>query len=142
MWFAARDVAFENPVTDDMTQTMLERMGIVPRRRQAADAGGGRARNAEALRRFPDLDLSLEMMLRRMVGLLFIEVSAFHTFAWAEEVLSDTELVAGDGARGRARALHPRRRDAARRLPAHRAHRDARPHVRRRVGPQASRAPR
>ena len=33
-----------------------------------------------------------------MVGLLFIEVSAFHTFAWAEEVLSDTELVAGDGA--------------------------------------------
>src|SRR5262249_26041327 len=39
-----------------------------------------------------------EMMLRRMVGLLFIEVSAFHTFAWAEDVLSDTELVAGDGA--------------------------------------------
>ena len=31
------------------------------------------------------------MMLRRMVGLLFIEVSAFHTFAWAEEVLSDTD---------------------------------------------------
>ena len=30
MWFAARDVAFENPVTDDMTQTMLVRMGIVP----------------------------------------------------------------------------------------------------------------
>jgi hypothetical protein len=36
-------------------------------------------------------------MVRRMVGLLFIEVSAFHTFAWAEEVLSDTDLVAGDG---------------------------------------------
>ena len=28
MWFAARDVAFENPVTEDETQTMLERMGI------------------------------------------------------------------------------------------------------------------
>ena len=37
------------------------------------------------------------MMLRRMVGLLFIEVSAFHMFAWAEEVLSDRDLVAGDG---------------------------------------------
>ena len=49
------------------------------------------------MRRFPDLDLSLEMMLRRMVGLVFIEVSAFHTFAWAEEVLSDGDLVAGDG---------------------------------------------
>ena len=141
MWFAARDVAFEDPVTDDMTQTMLERMGIV--------APGGKPptpeearRNAEALRRFPDLDLSLEMMLRRMVGLLFIEVSAFHTFAWAEEVLvrhatsSRATATAAD-----ARALRPRRRDAARRLPAHRAHRDARPHVRRRVGPQASRAP-
>jgi hypothetical protein len=32
-----------------------------------------------------------------MVGLLFIEVSAFHTFAWAEAVLSDRDLVAGDG---------------------------------------------
>jgi hypothetical protein len=95
MWFAARDIAFENPVTEDMTQTMLERMGIV--------AVGGTPptpeeirRNAEAMRRFPDIDLSLEMMVRRMVGLLFIEVSAFHTFAWAEEVLADTDLVAGD----------------------------------------------
>jgi hypothetical protein len=95
MWFAARDIAFENPVTDDMTQTMLVRMGIVapdgrPPTPQEAQAA------AQALRRFPDLDLALEMMLRRMVGLLFIEVSAFHTFEWAEAVLSDTDLVAGD----------------------------------------------
>jgi hypothetical protein len=96
MWFAARDIAFENPVTEDMTQTMLVRMGIVPADGKPPTPEVVR-RNAEALRRFPDLDLSLEMMLRRMVGLLFIEVSAFHTFAWAEEVLSDTELVAGDG---------------------------------------------
>jgi hypothetical protein len=54
-------------------------------------------RNAEAMRRFPDIDLSLEMMVRRMVGLLFIEVSAFHTFAWAEAVLRDTDLAAGEG---------------------------------------------
>src|SRR5437879_7804235 len=37
------------------------------------------------------------MMLRRLVCVHFIEVSSFHTFAWAEEVLSDTGLVAGDG---------------------------------------------
>ena len=89
MWFAARDVAFEHPVTDDMTQTMLERMGIAPPGGKPPTPEEAR-RDAEALRRFPDLDLSLEMMLRRMVGLLFIEVSAFHTFAWAEAVLSDT----------------------------------------------------
>jgi hypothetical protein len=37
------------------------------------------------------------MMIRRMTSLLFIEVSAFHTFAWAEAVLSEPDLVAGDG---------------------------------------------
>jgi hypothetical protein len=97
MWFAARDIAFENPVTEDETQTMLARMGIAPANGQPPNAEEMR-KAAEALRRFPDLDLQLEMMLRRMVSLLFIEVSAFHTFAWAEAVLSDTELVAGDGA--------------------------------------------
>jgi hypothetical protein len=96
MWFAARDLAFEDPVTEDMTQTMLVRMGIVPADGKPPTPEAVR-RNAEAMRRFPDLDLSLEMTVRRMVGLLFIEVSAFHTFAWAEEVLSDTELLAGDG---------------------------------------------
>jgi hypothetical protein len=96
MWFAARDVAFESPVTEDETATMLERMGI------PAPGGGGQSpeamrKAAEAVRRFPDLDLTLEMMVRRMVSLMFIEVSAFHTFAWAEAVLSDADLVAGDG---------------------------------------------
>jgi hypothetical protein len=36
-------------------------------------------------------------MVSLMVRVLFIEISAFHTFAWAEEWMSDTELVAGDG---------------------------------------------
>jgi hypothetical protein len=97
MWFAARDIAFEQPVSEDMRQTMLIRMGIVPADGKPLTAEQIR-RNAEAMRRFPDIDLALEMMVRRMVGLLFIEVSAFHTFAWAEEVLSDTALVAGAGA--------------------------------------------
>jgi hypothetical protein len=96
MWFAARDIAFESPVTEDMTQTMLVRMGIAAPDGKVPTPSEAQAA-ALALRRFPDLDLSLEMMMRRMVGLLFIEVSAFHTFAWAEEVLSDTDLVAGDG---------------------------------------------
>jgi len=96
MWFAARDVAFEHPVTEDMTQAMLVRMGIVAADGTPPTPEQARA-NAEALRRFPDLDLRLEMMLRRMIGLLFIEVSAFHTFAWAEAVLSDDALVADSG---------------------------------------------
>ena len=46
---------------------------------------------------FDDLDPGIEGMARFMLGLLFIELSAFHTFAWAEAVLSDTDLVAGEG---------------------------------------------
>ena len=32
-----------------------------------------------------------------MLRVLFIEISAFHTFRWAETWLSDPDLVAGDG---------------------------------------------
>jgi hypothetical protein len=87
MWFAARDIAFEHPVTEDETQTMMQRMGI--------SGTGSRSANVERI--VPQLDVALEGMLRRMIGLLFIEISAFHTFRWAEAVLSDTELVAGNG---------------------------------------------
>src|SRR5438552_10972423 len=38
MWYAARDVAFENPVTEDQTAVMLERMGI-PTQRGTTDPG-------------------------------------------------------------------------------------------------------
>lgn len=102
MWFAARDVAFEDPATEDETVRMLERMGI------AQPGSGGQvdpeAMRAKALanRLLPvDVPFELESLIERMVRLLFIEISAFHSFAWAEEVLSDTDLVAGDGEAGR-----------------------------------------
>ena len=44
-----------------------------------------------------DIDAELEILIERMTNLLLIEISAFHTFAWAEEVLSDHDLVAGEG---------------------------------------------
>jgi hypothetical protein len=37
------------------------------------------------------------MMVSLMVRVLFIEISAFHTFAWAESWMSDTDLVGGAG---------------------------------------------
>ncbi len=98
MWFAARDLAFEHPVTADQTVTMLERMGI-------SAAGTGGTIDPERLRQQAranrvldsDIDFDLEQLLTRMISLLFIEISAFHAFAWAETVLADTSLVAGDG---------------------------------------------
>ena len=44
-----------------------------------------------------DIDHAFELLVERMTRLLLIEISAFHTFAWAETMLADTDLVAGDG---------------------------------------------
>ncbi|MBN2622033.1 MAG: hypothetical protein JXA83_01635 [Acidimicrobiales bacterium] len=97
MWFAARDIAFDNPVTEDARALMLERMGIVPPGGGAVDPAALRAQ-ALAHRRWPvSVDFDLEVLVTRMVRLLLIEISAFHTFAWAEELLADGDLVAGDG---------------------------------------------
>ncbi len=50
-----------------------------------------------AARVLDDVDVALESMIRRMIGILLIEISAHHVFAWAEELLADPDLVAGDG---------------------------------------------
>jgi hypothetical protein len=93
MWFAVRDIAFDHPVTADQTEVMLKRMGL---------GGGGsghqdRAARFQQERLFPDLDLGLELLVATMCRVLFIEIKAFHIFAWAEALLADTDLVAGDG---------------------------------------------
>jgi len=87
MWFAARDIAFDQPVTEDETERMLQRLGIT--------MGGGTSAPPRLLP--DDITVELELLIERMVRLLLIEVSAYHTFAWAEELLADRELVAGDG---------------------------------------------
>ncbi len=93
MWFAARDIAFDHAYSQDETSAMLLRAGF------GAPAASGEVGAAPAppARLVHEIDGGLESMLRFMIGLMFIEVSAFHTFAWAEAVLSDSELVAGDG---------------------------------------------
>ena len=97
MWFVARDIAFEHPATDDLTARMLERMGIDPKPKTAAQVEQAQ-RAAMSNRVLPDdIEYTLETVVDRMIGLLLIEVSAFHGFRWAEAVLADRDLVAGDG---------------------------------------------
>ncbi len=101
MWFVARDIAFESPVSEDETTRMLARMGIGAGPRTAAAVASAQAQ-ALASRLLPaDVDFRLETLVARMIGLLLIEISAFHSFAWAEAVLSDDSLVAGEGAAAR-----------------------------------------
>ena len=88
MWFAARDIAFEHPLTEDQTQVMMDRL---------FGYGGAAGSGASVDPLFPDVDQTLELLIQSMARLLLIEISAYHVFAWAEEVLADTDLVAGDG---------------------------------------------
>jgi len=88
MWFAARDIAFDGRTADIDVEAMLARMGF----------GQGVPAGLDGDRILPsDVDAELEFMVGLMIRVLFIEISAFHTFAWAEEWLSDPDLVAGDG---------------------------------------------
>jgi hypothetical protein len=90
MWFAARDIAFEGRTAKVDIDAMLERMGF---------GNGGGGGGAAKPRQLPDvIDPNLEAIADLMIRVLLIEVQAFHTFAWAEEWLSDRELVAGEGA--------------------------------------------
>jgi hypothetical protein len=96
MWFTARDIAFEHPPTEDQTEVMLVRLGV-KKPGAAVDLAALRAA-ALANRTLPgDISFEVEALLERMVSLLLIEISAFHIFRWAEELLGDDELVAGDG---------------------------------------------
>jgi hypothetical protein len=89
MWFAARDVAFENPTANVDIESMLQRMGF---------GQGGPGANGAPARLLPDdIDPNLEAIAGLMTRVLLIEISAFHTFKWAEAWLSDPKLVAGDG---------------------------------------------
>jgi hypothetical protein len=59
---------------------------------------GRRAPLVDVTRVLPEeIDPMLEFLVGRMINLLFIELAAFHTFRWAEAVLADTDLVAGEG---------------------------------------------
>src|SRR3546814_5889884 len=73
---------------------MLRRMwisfGAVP------DPDGARHRFL-GKRSVEDLDVGLELLISTMLRVLFVEIKAFHVFAWAEELLSDPDLVAGEG---------------------------------------------
>ena len=89
MWFAARDIAFETPTAKIDVEAMLARMGFG----QPGAPGG-----FDPERALPDdIDVNMELIANLMIRVLFIEVQAFHTFAWADGWLSDGDLVAGDG---------------------------------------------
>jgi hypothetical protein len=90
MWYAVRDIAFEDPLDAD---------GVAQLRALMDQAAAGVAMPAPiSTPRYDDLDQQLVALIAFMARVLFIEIRAFHAFAWAEALLADSDLVAGDGA--------------------------------------------
>ena len=89
MWYAVRDIAFEDPLDDRTEREMRSRI--------EAAAASVPMPTAFGTREFDGLDPAFETLIAFMTRVLFIEIRAFHAFAWAEALLSDTDLVAGDG---------------------------------------------
>jgi hypothetical protein len=89
MWYAIRDAALDHPA---VTPDMYENLPIAP-----PPGYTGPARPApEAMsagdliqRLFPQVDPLVEIELSVFAQILFIEIVAYDTFAWAREVLSD-----------------------------------------------------
>ena len=89
MWYAVRDIAFEDPLDEQSTKQMNARI--------EAAAASVPAPTAFGTREYDGVDPAFETLIAFMTRVLFIEIRAFHAFAWAEALLSDTDLVAGDG---------------------------------------------
>ena len=80
MWFAARDIAFESPDRQDRRRRHARPHGLRPARVSPAAA-------STSSRALPDdIDINLELIANLMIRVLLIEMQAFHTFAWAEDV--------------------------------------------------------
>lgn len=89
MWYAVRDIAFEDPLDSEQESRMRARI--------EAAAASVPMPTAFGTREFTGLDPAFETLIAFMTRVLFIEIRAYHAFEWAEALLSDTDLVAGDG---------------------------------------------
>lgn len=88
MWYAVRDIAFEDPLDETGVGELRARMD------KAASSVGPAPVTAP---QFDGLDPRFIGLIAFMARVLFIEIRAFHAFAWAEALLSDSDLVAGNG---------------------------------------------
>ena len=89
MWYAIRDAALDHP---PVTPDMYENLPIAPPPGYTGPARpAAEAMSAGDLvqRLFPQLDPLVEIELSVFAQILFIEIVAYDTFAWAREVLSD-----------------------------------------------------
>ncbi|MEJ5256270.1 MAG: hypothetical protein WHS89_13070 [Acidimicrobiales bacterium] len=91
MWFAVRDAALADP---PITIDMFENLPIAPPPGYAGPAKAAPEAISvggmfDGMR--DDVAPELQLLVRAMVQILVIELLAYHTFAWASDVLGDPE---------------------------------------------------
>jgi len=89
MWYAIRDAALECP---PITPDMYENLPISPPPGYTGPAKAAPEAMSPAdlaQRLFPEIDPMLEIELSVFAQILFLELVAYGTFAWAREVLAD-----------------------------------------------------
>jgi hypothetical protein len=93
MWYAIRDAALQNPT---ITPDMFENLPIAPPPGYSgpAKAAPEAIGTGQMIIEFANIDTVLEVLLMILTQLLVIELVAYGTFAWAQEVLSDSECSA------------------------------------------------
>jgi hypothetical protein len=90
MWYAVRDLAFDSPDVGDPLELAMQAFSGSG---AGAQAMQGMARSLGSGRRIvPQIDMELETAITRMTGLLLIELLAFNTFKWAEQLVGDPEV--------------------------------------------------
>jgi hypothetical protein len=89
MWYAIRDTALDSPT---ITPDMYENLPVSPPPGYAGPAKPAPEAMSPAdfsERLFPEIDPLVEIELSVLAQILFLEIVAYGTFAWAREVLAD-----------------------------------------------------
>ncbi|MDH3640695.1 MAG: hypothetical protein OES38_01275 [Gammaproteobacteria bacterium] len=93
MWYAIRDRALENPtITDDMYENLP--LAPPPGYQGKAKAAREATSVASLAPQFPEIDPMVELTFTALARILYVEYSAYTTFAWARGVLADPEVCA------------------------------------------------
>jgi hypothetical protein len=88
MWPLVRDLLFENPLNRSEVVDFLKKVNLI--QDPTATNMPPIAQSFEQL--IPEIDPSLETLIRRLMSVLLIELRAFRVFKWADEVIRTSDL--------------------------------------------------
>lgn len=89
MWPLIRDLLFDQPLRFQDVNDFLKKVNLI-QDEKGLQLPQNFAINYEPL--VPQIDPSLEILIRRLISVLLIELRAFRVFKWAQEVIASSNL--------------------------------------------------